>query len=640
MFKNLVSDHFKKAGMILLNCQSFIVIAYLIDHFYALLFMPKLGPLAFLFFLPLKICFYAGALGVLIKIVVGEELFIKRDSFVRGVKDLWYIYLIIQIIPACVYFVLAFTFPIFRQVPAQFFSMHMNLPMLFIFVAVVFSAKYRRPNKLKKCVSVIPIRDIIILLVLYGIDLLLVYSPLGVGFKWIRVGNFLSKNIYFLEYIYLGILVAQSYPELEKKFSNEKELYCICPVSGGIIEGLVSFLIKPFPGVFVVLKALTPSDYVVRMFNRCIWSDRYFVANKLVAITCFSSNCAEAYRIAKGFKAAGSTVIMGGPHVTYMSDEALMFCDCVVLGEAEGVWEQIIKDYEKGCLGKKYIGKCADEAVHEKIYQALLASPPAVIKDYLETTRGCKYRCYFCAIPAMHRGFVRQRSIEQMIALLEKVRIKYNQILFLDNNIFSDPVYAKEFFRALIPLKIKWNSQCSLDIARDDEALQLAKESGCKMLLFGYEIAGDSLEKKRGGKFAMADKHIEYTKKIKQAGINIKAHYIFGFESDSWKTLWNLWKYCFKIFPFYTVIGVLTPLPGTQFYADMVDQNKINNFNWRNYFCHSMVFEHKKISSRTLNFFYPGIYFIFLITTSLGGMCIFLIMLVVLISGARLEGMF
>ena len=125
----------------------------------------------------------------------------------------------------------------------------------------------------------------------------------------------------------------------------------------------------------------------------------------------------------------------------------------------------------------------------------------------------------------------------------------------------------------MIPLKIKWRSQSTIDIAKNTETLTLAKESGCHEFLFGYEIFGGSLEKKQGGKFAMAESFIRYSKIIRQAGINIKAHFIFGFDSDRYRNLGRFWKFCFDIAPKWTVLSMLSPL--TFFHYN---QNQTKNY--------------------------------------------------------------
>ena len=349
----------------------------------------------------------------------------------------------------------------------------------------------------------------------------------------------------------------------------------------------------------MVLKALSPKTYKFRKFNRIIWHDRYYKNDVLVCITCFTSNCYEAYTIAKEFKKRGSKVVMGGLHVTYLPNEALAFCDSVVIGQAEGVWQEVIHDYENGTLKSQYKGAAA-ESDYARVHEELLNSPPYIIKDFLETIRGCKFRCHFCTVPALSGGHVHLQPIDAFVELIKKVRPHYHHVTFIDNNIYSDPAYSRELFIALKPLKIKWRSECTIDIAKNEETLKLARESGCYLGLIGYEISGVSLEKDQGGKFAMAQKYIEYTRIVKKAGIRIKGQFIFGFDSDNFKTLFDLWKFCFSVMPQYTALSMLTPLPGSEVYRNMLLQDRVINLNWRSYNCHRLIVRHPQYESYSL----------------------------------------
>jgi radical SAM superfamily enzyme YgiQ (UPF0313 family) len=156
----------------------------------------------------------------------------------------------------------------------------------------------------------------------------------------------------------------------------------------------------------------------------------------------------------------------------------------------------------------------------------------------------------------------------------------------------------------------------------------LARESGCDELLIGYEISGGSLEKDQGGKFAMARKYLEYTKMIKKAGISIKGGFIYGFDSDNLKTLFQLWKFCFSVMPRFTSLSILTPLPGSGVYRDMLAQDRIINLNWRSYTATTkLVVSHPCMNPTLLSLFFPLIQLFFLMTTSSFGLMFLVILL-------------
>ncbi len=570
--------------------------------------------------IPVRIYFYAGVYGVLLEMLSGESAIFNWKLFHANAKRFW---LVCASVSALLLGCNFLTFGLFpeRNISLAFLSLHFEIILASLTVSWLIARKYLTPFKIVRRKITINFSEAGILLGLCLAQIILFYLPRMIviqGWDVFLMCTFISRYVHFLIFLYIAQLILNAYPSIEKNFTSGKELILINPMGPGLLEGIGSLFIRSYPPAFVVLKALTPTDYRVREFNRVIWHDRYYQSGRLVAITCFTSNCYEAYAIAKEFKRRGSKVVMGGPHVTYLPDEALEYCDSVVIGEAEGVWKQVVADYEKNNLQKRYLAS-ARQDYHQEIHQALLHSPPEVIKDYLETSRGCKFRCHFCTIPALSDGRTRQRPVFEIVELLEKVKTKFNQVTFIDNNIYNDPSYAKSLFEAIKPLKIGWSTQCTIDIAKNDETLKLARESGCTGLLFGYEIFGDSLEKEQRGKLAMAENYIKFTRKIQKMGIQIKAHFIFGHESDRYRDLWSLWKFCFSLSPLFTVISILTPLPGAALYQDILKQDRLTNLNWRSYACHALVFRHPHLNSRLLSAAYPFLYAFFLLTTSKGG---------------------
>lgn len=136
------------------------------------------------------------------------------------------------------------------------------------------------------------------------------------------------------------------------KSPNKKELILINPIVNPRFSYFLINIIQrigtgnPISYSLLRLVALTPKDYKVKIINqKQFWSDRDFAGGKLVGISCLTSTAFEAYRLADKFRQAGSKVVLGGPHVTVLPDEASLHADSVVIGEAESVWRQVIKDF-------------------------------------------------------------------------------------------------------------------------------------------------------------------------------------------------------------------------------------------------------------------------------------------------------
>jgi hypothetical protein len=619
---NFRENYFSKAASVVNSLLIFVVVLYMIETIYARSVYMHVLWLGLLAAIPFKIYCHAGIYGCLVEIVSGQEMVLKFSRFhANAVRYMW-LYAGVLASLYAVNFFLFCMIPSFSAVSAfKFFYPYVGIFVALGLAYAIITDKYLKPQGIQRRSIQLNAGDFRVILGLFAVECVLSWLPAffpATTFDWPRFTTLALKYIYLLQFVYFCFLIFDAYREVPEQFEKSHQIYLVNPCSSGVIDGIAMLFQMTYPPFFVVLKALTPKTYGFREFNRIFWRERYYKSGKLVAITSFTAHCAEAYEIAKEFRKRGSKVVMGGPHVTYLPDEALDYCDSVVIGEAEGVWKDVIRDFENNELKPKYMG-AAVEDFYAEVHQELLISPPHVIKDFLETTRGCKFRCHFCTIPSLSGGKARKKPVAEIVELIQKIKHKYKSIMFIDNNIYSDPAYAKELFQALIPLKVKWRTQCTIDIAKNTETLALAKESGCDQFLFGYEIFGGSLEKQQGGKFAMAQNYIRYTDIIKKMGIKIKAHFIFGFDSDNFWNLPRLWKFCFDILPSWTVISMLTPLPGSRLYHEMLDENRIISMNWRNYAMHDLVVRHPRMNSQVASFLFPYIRLIFLLTTSIGG---------------------
>ena len=609
---------------------TFILLTHVAEVLYGTISYQPLIFLNIIIFPFLKCYILSGICGSIAEIASNENIVFRREYFFRNAHKYWILLLIFSLCPFAVYFVSFITIGIFDIIPFDITYAMFSLIIYYLLSFFIIREKYLRILNIAPRKFRLSTKNIIFLTSIYLLNIACVNIAITTELLnplVLNILNFCSLYLQILMFSYFTVLILDHYPEIYDHNEPAKELFLINPLNGGILSGLSYKLaqLNP-PPVFAIFKALTPKNYKIREFNLLFWRKRYFKKNKLIAITCFTSNAFEAYALAKGFKEAGSTVIMGGPHVSFLPDEALNYCDSVVICDVEAVWLDIIKDYENNDLKKKYF-KPASEEDHHKVNTALLNLSPRNISGYLETTRGCKFHCDFCAVPVLSNRTIYKRPLEDIIALIKKVKTKYKRLSFIDPNLFSDPTYAKKLFIELKKLNVEWGMQSSIDIAKDDEALKLAKESGCFSMLFGYEIIADSKEKEKKGKFLMADKYLELSNKVKKYGIRIKAHFILGFENDTLKSIFNIWKFSRAIMPWFSSISLLTPLPGTKFYSKMSEENRLTNLNWRRYCLSHMVFKHKNLKNATLSYVYPLAYCFINLTASKGGQTISLLSL-------------
>ncbi|HTR45673.1 MAG TPA: radical SAM protein [Thermodesulfovibrionales bacterium] len=329
------------------------------------------------------------------------------------------------------------------------------------------------------------------------------------------------------------------------------------------------------------LASFVPPHWTVLHIDEAVSPVDFSAQPDLVAITFHTPSAPHVYAFADRCRQMGITVVLGGPHVTLMPDEAQTHADVIFVGEAESHWPQFFSDFEAGCHRTRY----------HAAEPPTLEMAPKSRKDLfcrrdhaggvLFATRGCANRCDFCTLAVMYRSCVRKRPVEAVAEEFGSFRGKV--IILWDDNIAGDMEYAKALFRALAHHRKWWSSQASIHAARDDEFLRLAAQSGCKQLFVGLEsISQASVDEVRKG-FNRVTEYKWAIERIHSYGIAVQAGIIFGFDNDS-KTIFS------ETLDFLEETGVqnatfnmLTPFPGTRLYARLEEEGRILTRDWSRY---------------------------------------------------------
>jgi len=337
-----------------------------------------------------------------------------------------------------------------------------------------------------------------------------------------------------------------------------------------------------------ILEGLTPKKHQVKIVEEEYMPVDFEEECDIVGISFMTSNAYRAYNISKEFKKRGKTIIMGGIHPTILPDEALKYADAVVIGEAEGAWEQVLQDIENNCLKKKYHVTDPDLTRYiPKNFSALKSKKLFNLFPIL-TTRGCPYDCDFCCVSKIFGKKVKHMPVENVVR--DIVESKAKRFIFLDDNIIGNQHYAKKLFTAIKPLKIRWLAQASISFAKNTELMQLAKDSGCKGLFIGLETVVES-QLKNMKKLDNKIENIEQDlRKIRKMGIVIQASVIFGFDNDTHHIFRNTLKFLIKNHICSASFNILTPYPGTRIYDEFKKNGRIINDRWEYYDHHTVVF--------------------------------------------------
>ncbi len=304
----------------------------------------------------------------------------------------------------------------------------------------------------------------------------------------------------------------------------------------------------------------------------------------LVAISTFSAQVFEAYAIADRLRAVGVRVAMGGLHVTALPDEAARHADYVIVGEGENVWPAVVEAAARGEGPRRFDAKDfppVDVASLPVPRYDLLGDQRAYNRFTVQTSRGCPWRCDFCASNVMLGRPYRKRPVEHIVRDIEAIAQLRDRpfIEFADDNTFVDKPWGKELCRRLAPLKLKWFTETDISVADDAELLELMREAGCRQVLIGLESpqpdALRGVEMRADAKARWAPRYLERLRRIQDHGITVNGCFILGLDGHTPAIFDQVFEFALQVPLFDVQVTVLTAFPGTPLYTRMLREGRI-----------------------------------------------------------------
>jgi len=332
-----------------------------------------------------------------------------------------------------------------------------------------------------------------------------------------------------------------------------------------------------------LLAALTPEDWLVEICLETIEDIPFDTDADIVALSSMGHGVVRSIDLAKEFRKRGKTVIMGGYMVSLMPEEAGKHCDAVVIGDAELVWAKLLEDYSRGCLQPHYEQRLQELDPPLPRYELLLDKN---IGDFLpvQAGRGCPKSCSFCSVHCLYRNRYYQRPVEAVMRDIHYVReLGFRKFLLLDDNILTGPAYLLRLCEEITPLKMTWYSQCSIDIARHPELLKAVAESGCRVLSFGLESISKESLAAMDKSWADPSQYPTMIRAIQDAGIDVSTEMVVGADGDTKESIARTADFIRENKIVVPRFYILTPIPGTDFYAQMLEQGRICNHDLYSY---------------------------------------------------------
>lgn len=359
----------------------------------------------------------------------------------------------------------------------------------------------------------------------------------------------------------------------------------------------------PFPILgLTLLASLFPKTYEVRIINEAIEEIDFNADVDLVGITGLTCVIQRAYAVADGFRKKGVKVVLGGVHPSLLPDEAKEHADALLIGEAEGVLEELLRDYEAGELKPIYINRGWPDLRRRPLPRRdLLGKHYSPLFKAIETTRGCPNRCEFCSVPTINGKRYRTRPLEDVDQELSCIIKKKGEYLFLaDDNVTAKEDYALGLFEIFKRHQVKWMGFATVQIAKHEDLLRKAQESGCISLFIGFESL---LQENLDGvskRFVNTTDLSDLVRTVRGHRIGIHGSFIFGFDGDTPDVFKKTVQFVQQNNIELPTFSILTPFPGTPLRKRLEEEGRIFNNDWSHYDMSHVVFKPKKMTVREL----------------------------------------
>ena len=319
----------------------------------------------------------------------------------------------------------------------------------------------------------------------------------------------------------------------------------------------------------------------------------------LVGMTVITGNAVRAYEHADRLRDRGIPVVLGGPHVTLVPDDAAPHADAVVVGYAEDTWPELLHDLVGGALRVRYDqAPDLDLAGRPLVDRGLMRRQGYATANVFEATRGCIHTCDFCVVPTAWGTRPYQRPVEEVVEEIRRARVR--KAIFVDLNIVADPDYAARLFEALRPLRLRWFGLATTLLVENAPLLELCARSGCRGLLIGFEsITREGLREVHKGFFDPGS-YAGVIDTLHRHGIAVQGTFVFGLDHDTPETLRETARFAVEARIDLPRFAILTPFPGTPLFERLQSEGRILTRNWELYDGQHVVFQPARCSVEEL----------------------------------------
>ena len=357
---------------------------------------------------------------------------------------------------------------------------------------------------------------------------------------------------------------------------------------GGIFKRSLRYA----PLTLTTLASLIPPelDADIRLIDEGIDDVDRTIDADVIGITVITGTAPRAYELSQHFRSRGIKVILGGPHVTLVPDDAQPHADSIVVGYAEDTWPELLRDVAAGQLKPRYT-QAPDLSLAGRPLprRDLLPKRRFLTNNVFEATRACVHNCEFCVVPAAWGRTPLQKPVEDVVEDIRRHGAR--KLIFVDLNLIADRGHAMRLFEALIPLRVQWYGLSTVMIADDAPLLAMAARSGCRGLLIGLESINPRNLRDSSKPFNRPAQFREVVRRLHAHRIAVYGCFVFGMDHDTPDVFLETAQFAVDAGIDLPRFAVVTPFPGTALYRRLEASDRILTRNWELYDGQHVVFQ-------------------------------------------------
>jgi radical SAM superfamily enzyme YgiQ (UPF0313 family) len=319
----------------------------------------------------------------------------------------------------------------------------------------------------------------------------------------------------------------------------------------------------------------------------------------LVGLTVITGTAMRAYELSESLRGRGLPVVLGGPHVTLIPEDAQPHADSIVVGYAEDEWPRLLRDFAAGRLLPRYTqSPDLDLAGRPLPDRRVLNRWRYLTDNVFEATRGCVHNCSFCVVPAAWGRKPFQKPVGEVAEDIRRHGAR--KAIFIDLNLIADKLYAERLFEALIPLSMQWYGLATTLLCDDLPLLDLAARSGCRGLLMGLESIEQKNLRNNHKSFNDPARYREVVTRLHERRIALQGCFVFGLDEDTPEVFLKTARFAVEAKIDLPRFAIVTPFPGTGLYKELNAAGRILTRNWELYDGQHAVFQPAHMTTEQL----------------------------------------